>query len=327
MKKGLLFVLVVLMAIVVVPAFAEEGDTFAMLCSSQINDYSWNAAALKALEALQENGLKFTYAESVDAADAERIIRQYIDEGYKMILGHSFIFSDAIKDVAEEYPEVAFAISAGSGLGEDVPNNVSDIDYEQSFAEIAYPIGVVAGYVSKTGKIGAIYGLEIPVCTAMGDAFIAGAKSVNPDATLSAVSIGDFGDIAGAKEAALAQAEQGVDFWIECGEGMAAGAIEAAKATGGYATGYVSDMTDIDPEAVLISMTWNLQPWFSDMLTAVREGTYEKSFPKYGVAEGAMTFTLNEELAKDVVPAEALEAAEKVLESFRNGASVMDLLP
>ena len=154
MKKGLLFVLVVLMAIVVVPAFAEEGDTFAMLCSSQINDYSWNAAALKALEALQENGLKFTYAESVDETDAERIIRQYIDEGYKMILGHSFIFSDAIKDVAEEYPEVAFAISAGSGLGEDVPDNVSDIDYEQSFAEIAYPIGVVAGYVSKTGKIG-----------------------------------------------------------------------------------------------------------------------------------------------------------------------------
>ena len=78
-------------------------------------------------------------------------------------------------------------------------------------------------------------------------------------------------DVAKAKEAALAQADAGVDFWIECGEGPALGAIEAAKESDGYVTGYVGDMTENGPDVVLVNLVWNLEPMFAQMLEGVRE--------------------------------------------------------
>ena len=85
-------------------------------------------------------------------------------------------------------------------------------DYDQPFYEAAYPIGVVAGHMSKTGKLGALYGFDIPVCHAMGEALLAGAKTVNPNAKLITTAVGDWVDVAKAKEAALAQADAGVDY-------------------------------------------------------------------------------------------------------------------
>ena len=94
----------------------------------------------------------------------------------------------------------------------------------------------------------------------MGEALLAGAKTVNPNAKLITTAVGDWVDVAKAKEAALAQKDAGVDFWIECGEGPALGAIEAAKEKGGYVTGYVGDMTVSGPTVVLINLVWNLEP-------------------------------------------------------------------
>ena len=68
----------------------------------------------------------------------------------------------------------------------------------------------------------------------MGEAFLAGAQLVNPDAKLPTTAVGVWEDVAAAKEPALAQADAGVDFWIECGENPALGAIESAKERCGY---------------------------------------------------------------------------------------------
>ena len=312
---------IILLAVLIMPAIAFEGDSLAILLSGPENDNSWNEAAYNAGIALKEKGVEVAIAESVEAGNAERILRTYSDMGYKMIIGHSFDFGDPVFTVSEEYPDTYYAWGGGIDQGSE---NVSD--YEQPFYEAAYPIGIIAANVTKTGKLGAVYGTDIPVCHSMGEAFLAGAKSVNPDIELISTAVGDWIDVAKAKEAALAQSDLGVDFWIERGEGPALGVIAAAQEVGGYATGYVGDMIENGPSVVLVNLIWNLEPMFSQMLTDVREGTFDGEYYRFGVAEGAMYFALNDGL-KDVVPQEAIDAANQALEDIKSGKVVVEFIP
>ncbi|WP_421659498.1 BMP family ABC transporter substrate-binding protein [Leptothermofonsia sp. ETS-13] len=85
-------------------------------------------------------------------------------------------------------------------------------DYDQPFYQGASMVGLVAAKLSKTGKLGAIYGFDIPVCHSMGEAMLAGAKTERPDVKLVASAAGDWYDVTKGKEAAIAQADTGVDF-------------------------------------------------------------------------------------------------------------------
>jgi len=160
----------------------------------------------------------------------------------------------------------------------------------------------------------------------MGVALLEGAKTVNPDIQLVTTAVGDWIDVAKAKEAALAQADAGVDFWLECGEGPALGAIAAAQEVGGYVTGYTGDMTENGPEVVLINLIWDLEPIFSDMLEMTLDGTFDNPVMTYGAPEGAIYFTLNEGLA-DVIPADALTAANEAMEKIVSGELVIEFVP
>jgi simple sugar transport system substrate-binding protein/basic membrane protein A len=199
-------------------------------------------------------------------------------------------------------------------------------DYDQPFYEAAYPIGVLAGHMSETGTLGALYGFDIPVCHAMGEAFLAGAQTVNPDATLITTAVGVWEDVAAAKEAALAQADAGVDFWMECGEGPALGAIEAAKERGGYVTGYVGDMSENGPDVVLASIFWNLDPLFSQMMVQTKDGSFDNEFYQLGMQEGSVQVVLNEGLQADI-PAEALDAMQQVIDDIASGAYEVPFVP
>jgi basic membrane protein A len=144
--------------------------------------------------------------------------------GFAVIVAHSFSYQDAVFEVAAEAPETNFAWVGGIG---QTAENV--YDYDQPFYEPAYLVGILAGHVSQSGHLGALYGFDIPVCHAMGEAMLAGAKTVNPQVSLTVTSVGDWGDVAAAKEAGLAQVDTArVDYWIGCGEGPTLGSIEAA---------------------------------------------------------------------------------------------------
>ena len=112
-------------------------------------------------------------------------------------MAHSFSYQDAVFEVAAEAPKTNFAWAGGIG---QTAANVSD--YDQPFYEPAYLVGILAGHVSQSGHLGALYGFDIPVCHAMGEAMLAGAKTVNPEATLTVTAVGDWGDVSAAKEAA-----------------------------------------------------------------------------------------------------------------------------
>jgi simple sugar transport system substrate-binding protein/basic membrane protein A len=241
------------------------------------------------------------------------VLRELAEEGYQMIVAHSFGYQDAAFEVAEEFPDTNFAWAGGI---DRTAKNVADSD--QPFYEAAYLVGIIAGHVSETGKLGAIYGFDIPVCHAMGEALLAGAKTVNPEAELTFTAAGDWYDAAKAKEAGLAQAETGVDFWVTCGEGPTLGSFEAAKEAGGFTTGYVGDMTGSGPDVVLTNIIWNLEPMFEDMLKQTLDGTFNAPYYRYGVTENALDVTVNPNLA-DKIPPEALKQVEEAKAKIKSG--------
>jgi basic membrane protein A len=300
---------------------AESKGKIAVIMPGPPDDNSWNEAAYTTLQALEAEGYEIAYAESIAEADAARAMRDYADQGFGLIIGHSFGFQDATFQVASEYPDVNFAWAGGINR---TAANVAD--YDQPLYEPAYLVGILAGYMSESGTLGALYGFDIPVCHSMGEAMLAGAKTVNPDATLTVTAVGDWIDVAKAKEAALAQADAGVDFWLECGEGPALGAIEAAKEAGGFVTGYVGDMTENGPEVVLSNIMWNVKPIFDDMLATTADGTFNAPFYQYGIEQGAFDVTINEALA-DQIPAEALEAMETAKAQIISGELEVEYVP
>ncbi len=295
--------------------------SFAVVLTGPWQDHSWNEAGYLAVQELGKQGVKVAFSENVQPADAARVLRQYADQGYEMIVAHSFSFQDATFQVAAEYPKTNFAW--GGGI-QKMAKNVAD--YDQPFYEAAYPIGVIAGHMSKSGVLGALYGDDIPVCHGMGEAFLAGAKTVNPNAKLIMTAVGDWVDVAKGKEAALAQADAGVDYWIECGEGPALGAIEAAKERGGYVTGYVGDMSEQGPTVVLVNLTWNLVPMFTKMLEDTHNGTFNAPWYRYGVADGAMVLKYNPAL-KSKIPADVVAAADKAMADIKAGTVKVQFVP
>jgi basic membrane protein A and related proteins len=303
-------------------ALAAERPSMALVLIGPKDDRSWAEAAWRGLEAQRAQGSKVAFAESVADPDAARIMRDYVDQGFKVIVAHSFSYQDAVLEVADEAPETNFAWAGGIG---GTALNVSD--YDQPFYEAAYLVGILAGHVSKSGHLGALYGFDIPVCHAMGEAMLAGARTVRPEATLTVTAVGDWGDVAAAKEAGLAQVDTaGVDYWIGCGEGPTLGSIEAAKARGGHATGYVGDMSALGPETVLASIVWNMEPIFDRLIEQTAAGSFKGELIRYGVREGALDIALNPGLAPKV-PQAATEAVEKARAAIKAGTLQVPFVP
>jgi basic membrane protein A and related proteins len=310
------------LALLASQAAAQERPSVALVLIGPKNDGSWAAAAYSALEAEAAKGSRTAFAESVADADVARVMREYVDQGFQVIVAHSFSYQDAVLEVAAEAPDTNFAWAGGIG---GTAENVSD--YDQPFYEPAYLVGILAGHLSPSGHLGALYGFDIPVCHAMGEAMLAGAKTVNPEANLTVTAVGDWGDVAAAKEAGLAQVDTaGVDYWIGCGEGPTLGSIEAAKETGGYATGYVGDMAELGPETVLASIVWNMEPIFDRLMEQTAAGAFEGEFIRYGVKEGALDIVLNPKLAPNV-PDGAIAAVEEARAAIRAGTLEVPFVP
>lgn len=317
------------------PPAAEEGDggggeeapagdevSMALVLIGPQDDNSWAQSAYEALQELDAQGVPTAYSESVADADVARVLREYAAEGYDAIVAHSFSYQDAVFEVAQEYPDTNFAWAGGIN---ETAENVGD--YAQPFYEPAYLVGILAGYMSESGQLGALYGFDIPACHSMGEAMLAGAQTVNPDATLTTTAVGDWADVAAAKEAGLAQVDTaGVDFWIGCGEGPTLGSIETAREAGGYATGYVGDMSVVAPDVVLSSIVWDMAPIFEAMYEKTVDGSFDNEWFDFGLADGALDIVINSEL-QDQVPQEALDAIDEARAAIEDGTLEVPFIP
>jgi len=230
-------------------------------------EQQWVSRIDKALKAAAARGeVEYVFSENVANADYERVMRQYAEKGNVLIVGESFAVEDAARRVAKDYPKVAFLM--GSSKGPQAPNFSVFDNYIQ---EPAYLTGLIAGGMSKSGKIGMVGGFPIPEVNRLMNAFMAGAKEVNPKAEFTVTFINSWFDPPKAKEAAFAMIDKGADVMYAERFGVS----DAAKERKVLAIGNVIDTQAQYPETVVASALWNMEPTIEMALKAVKAGQFK----------------------------------------------------
>lgn len=228
----------------------------------------WVSVITAACEKLVEEGrATFAYTDNLGyAGDFERELRQVCAELQPdLITGDAFGNEEAARRVARDFPEIAFAF--GSGLGPADPNFSV---FDNWIHEPAYLLGVIAAHLTETDKIGVVGGMPVPEVNRITNAFIFGVKDYNPDAVVYVTFINSWFDPAAAKEAALAQIEQGADILYA----ERFGVIEAAAENGLWVFGQMNDQHELAPDYVLSSSVWNLTPTFEYLVDSVNAGFF-----------------------------------------------------
>ena len=261
-----------------------------------------------------ELDLDYTFSESVKAADFARVMREYAEKGYDLIMGDAFGAERIARRVARDYPDVAFVF--GSGIGPAEPNFSV---FDNWIHEPAYLSGMIAGKMTKTNVVGVVGGIAIPEINRLSNAFCGGAKEVNDKVRCKFSFIGSFFDPPKAKEAAIAQIEAGVD--VIYAERF--GVIEAAKDKGILAISNMSDQSSLGPDTVITGPIWDMYPTVKHVVTLVRAGVYTAqdfggfSYMSKGGAYLAPYHTFEETLPAEVKDMVAARRQEILDGTFR----------
>ncbi|WP_241138304.1 BMP family protein, partial [Achromobacter xylosoxidans] len=239
-------------------------------------EQQWVSRIHKALTAARDRGeIEYTFSENVTNADYERVMRQYAEQGNKLVVGEAFAVEAAARKVAKDYPQTAFLM--GSSGKPQQPNFSVFDNYIQ---EPAYLTGMIAAGMSKTGKIGLVGGYPIPEVNRLMQAFIEGAKEINPKTEFTVTFIGSWFDPPKAKEAAFAMIDKGADVLYAERFGVS----DAAKERGKLAIGNVIDTQPQYPETVVASALWSMEPTIDEALKQVKAGTFKAAdFGQYSL--------------------------------------------
>jgi basic membrane protein A and related proteins len=298
-------------------AATTQGETaelqIAMILPGPISDNDWNSVGYNGLKsAADELGLEFAFAENVADADAERVMRDFASRGYGLIFAHSFSFGDAALAVAQDFPETILMAGTAQNLAPNL-GTYSNPDYQG-----AYLAGMLAAGVSESGAIGWVGGMPAPNMLANLNAYTAGAQEMDPETKVLHTFIGSWFDPPKAKEAALAQVEQGADVLSAQGVGVIDAAVEADV----WAIGAMTDQNAAGPEVVLTSVTWNLAPLVKSVAQSVMDGTWTSENISLGVKEGAVQFAEFHGLDSEI-PAEVRDTVQAKMDAIIAGEFVV----
>jgi basic membrane protein A len=282
----------------------------------------WDGVIHTALTRAKNAGqIDYTFTDDIGySGNMERVLRQVAAKNKpNIIFGDAFGNEEAVRRVAKQFPKIAFVF--GSGGGPASPN-VSVFD--NWIHEPAYLMGVMAGSLTKTNKLGIVAGYPVPEVNRLANAFISGAHSVNKKAVVKVTFINSWFDPSTAKEAALAQIAAKVDaIYAE-----RAGVIEAAKQKNIIAFGNMSDQKSVAPRNVVSSAVWNMNPTVQYVIKQVRAGAYTgldlKDFSM--MAQGGATIApINRNVIKGGVPAKLVAKVKGLQAKIKSGNLRVDI--
>lgn len=228
----------------------------------------WDACLHKALQKAADAGeIEYVYSEKTSNTDYIRVLREYSEKGVNLVVGEAFGISRDVTKVAKDYPNVAYLMGDSFGPRGD---NLSVFD--NYIHEPCYLMGMIAGKMTKTNKIGMVGGYPIGEVNRLFHAFMAGAKSVNPAVEFKVSFIGSWYDPPKAKEFAFAQVEAGVDVLYA----ERAGVVDAAREKGIIAFGNVNDMNKEEngTNVVVTSALWNMEAAVNHAIELVKAGKF-----------------------------------------------------
>lgn len=256
----------------------------------------WNTALHTALQwAVEKYGIEYKYVEKVSEADVESVMRSLIAAGYRVIFAHSWGYNEVTRKIAQEYPEVFFL--QGSGPADVVwPSNVLVYDYY--IQDAAFIAGVIAGLLTKTNVIGVVSAYPVEDVNILVNAFIAGARYINPNIKPIVTYIESWFDPVKGREAAAAQIVAGADFIYAERFGVFEACMDALKSGKTvYAFGNIVNQNNLAPDVVLGSVVWDLRSFVEYVITNYVAGKLEGGkIVMWGMREGWATFVWNDKL-------------------------------
>jgi basic membrane lipoprotein Med (substrate-binding protein (PBP1-ABC) superfamily) len=288
----------------------------AMILPASIDDKGWNALAYDALLTIEEElDAIISPVESHTLTEHEADLRRLATEGYNLIFAHGYEYGAPAKIVAPDFPEKVFVISSGDVVAE----NIASINFQIEPA--TYLLGIIAGMMTKTKKIGVIGGQDFPSVIRAFDAFETGVKSVNPDAEVSHDYVGNWEDVAKGKKLAMAQIGEGIDFIFPNADVAGRGvfmAVEEAHAAGNvvYTFGANRDQSTVSPTTVIANAVITPRP-FVEIAELVKDGTFTPQIYTYTMStDRAIDMVYNPALidkVPEIVKTKVAEAKTKIL--------------
>jgi basic membrane protein A and related proteins len=306
-----------LLASFAVASTARAEDKAAILLPGSANDQSWNALGYSILKSLEQHGFKTAYSENVSDADEAEAMRDYANQGYEIVMGHSGRFVSAMEQVAPDFPKTQFIAVSGN---EGKAPNVMSIDWNN--AQFGCQLGLLAAQMSKTHKVGGVYGLQgVPNITAQAGGFRICAIKAGAQVTI--LYIKNMEDAAEAKEAALSLIAQGADVITGKLNAAETGLVQAAKEKNIYVTGRGFDQTKIAPDLVLTNIIEDWPGMFGSTSDQVKGGKLFGDFVQYGYDTAPVTGASLEyaegKAFNPIVPAAIVKQLNDMAAQFKTG--------
>jgi basic membrane protein A and related proteins len=273
-------------------------------------DKSFNDAAYKGLErAKQELGIEFATLETGEGSDREAAMRQLAAGGSQLVFGVGFLFSDDIRNLATEFPNVKFAcIDYTVKDGETLPPNLVALKFKEE--EGSYQVGALAALLSKTNKVGFVGGMQIPLIKKFEAGYRAGVKAVRPGTPVLVKYAGTTGsafkDPTKGKELALAEYNEGADIIFHASGSTGLGVFEAARTLKKLAIGVDSDQYDEAPGFILTSMIKRVDTAVFDTIRDLKARRWQGGVQEFGLGEDGVNWVYddrNKALIPDAVKA------------------------
>ena len=295
------------------PAPKPEPLKIAFAYVGPVGDGGWTFAhdnGRKALEKEFGDKIVTSFVEKVpEAADAERVFRDMVGQGNKLIFGTTFGYMEPMLKVAADHKDVKFEHATGYKQADNMRT------YDSRTYEGAYMAGVIAGKMTKSNTLGVVGSIPIPEVIRNINSFTMGAQSVNPKIRTKVVWVNEWFNPPKETEAAQSLINQGADVLFQNTDSSAV--LQTAAKNKKLAFGWDSDMTAYAPEAHLASAIINWAPYYIQATREALDGKWTGGGAVWwGVKEGAIDLVS----VSDKVPAETREQVEKIKAGLKDGS-------
>jgi basic membrane protein A len=314
MKVGMRTVLTIVTLAMIAPGSPVLAQEFAPAVVFDMGgkfDKSFNEAAYQGAERFKkETGIAYRDFEVTNEAQREQALRNMARRGSQIVVGIGFAQATGMEKVAKEFPAVKFAIIDAVV---DLPNVQSLVFKEH---EGSFLVGMAAAMASKTGKVGFVGGMDIPLIRRFALGYEEGAKYVNPRIeifqNMTGTTPAAWNDPTRGGELARSQFDRGADVVYAAAGATGLGVLQAAKDKGKLAIGVDSNQNHIHPGSILTSMIKRVDLSVYEAFKTAKEGTWKAGVRNLGVAEGGVGYSIDENNRKLITP-----EMEKRLEQAR----------
>lgn len=294
----------------------QENMKIALLLTATIDDEGWSQTSYEGFKRAEEDfGFEGAYTESIALPDQEAAVRNYINNGYEVIVLSSADFTDVGLNMASEFPDVKFILINGNAAQE--PNLAN---YRPLTIECGFIAGAFSALVSENGAVGIVNGQKFPPVEDAAKGFEAGAKYVNPDIDVRVAYTDSWTDVQKASEASLGMIEAGVDVLASnCSNGVA-GVVNAALENDVLVTGYIGDQHSMAPGTIPFSAIQDIGMVVYAGIRDVVNGDFEAKLIPVGVKDNVIRLSDFYTIGDQPVPQEIQDRMNEIYQGIKDGS-------